>query len=70
MDWLDLITNEVDRDTMRVNASIVRRSERGSANAPRENVVHKASHRKLNSASGAGVKDKLLINSGLTNQRR
>lgn len=25
MDWLDLITNEVDRDTMRVNMSLVQR---------------------------------------------
>ena len=27
MDWLDLITNEVERDTVRINESIVRRSD-------------------------------------------
>ena len=60
MDWLDLITNEVDRDTMRINATITRRSEH-SAHGPRETLTSLAPyHKKTKSSSavgGGGVKD-------------
>ena len=58
MDWLDLITNEVERDTQRINLSLARRTE--SATDVRES-----------SKSHIRSSDKLLLNRpGLTNKRR
>ena len=61
MDWLDLITNEVERDTVRINESIVRRSEAASHTDVRETTK----------GHSLRPSEKLLLNRpGMTNKRR
>ena len=71
MDWLDLITNEVERDTVRINESIVRRSSAAHTDMRSSSAALNTDVRETTKGHSLRPSEKLMLNRpGLTNKRR